>query len=97
MVKALSRLLRTERFEVRGFTSVPAFIEACRPQEAACLVLDVAMPELDGLELQKQLTRQGMLIPIILDLPASSSVDGAGGQCRFHLGDELRKSFYKRP
>ena len=65
MVKALTRLLRAKRFEVRGFTSVRAFLETCSPPEAACLVLDVAMPELDGLELQRRLTHQGILLPII--------------------------------
>ena len=65
MVKALTRLLRAKRFEVRGFTSVRAFLEACRPEEPACLVLDVAMPELDGLDLQRRLKHQGILIPII--------------------------------
>lgn len=83
MIKALSRLLRAERFEVRGFTSVPTFLEACRPQEAACLVLDVAMPELDGMALQQRLTRQGMLIPIIFltghgDIPMSVRAIKAG-------------------
>ena len=32
MVKALTRLLRTKRFDVRGFTSVRAFLESCRPE-----------------------------------------------------------------
>ena len=76
MVKALTRLLRAKRFEVRGFTSVRAFLEACRPEEPACLVLDVAMPELDGLDLQRRLKHQGILIPIIFltghgDIPMS--------------------------
>jgi FixJ family two-component response regulator len=65
MVKALTRLLRARRFEVLGFTSVRAFLEAFRPDDTACLVLDVAMPELDGLELQQRLTHQGVLLPII--------------------------------
>ena len=76
MVKALTRLLRARLFEVRGFTSVRAFLEACDPQDTACLVLDVAMPELDGLELQRRLTYRGILIPIIFltghgDIPMS--------------------------
>ena len=83
MVKALTRLLRARRFEVRDFTSVHAFLEACRPQETACLVLDVAMPELDGLELQRHLTHQGILIPIIFlsghgDIPMSVRAIKAG-------------------
>jgi FixJ family two-component response regulator len=76
MVKALVRLLRSKRFDVRGFTSVRDFLEAYRSEETACLVLDVAMPELDGLTLQRRLTQRGILIPIIFltghgDIPMS--------------------------
>ena len=83
MVKALTRLLRSKWFEVRGFTSVRAFLEACRPEDTACLVLDVTMPELDGLELQRHLTHQGILIPIIFltghgDIPSSVRAIKAG-------------------
>jgi len=83
MVKALTRLLRAKQFEVRGFTSVRAFLDACHPQDIACLVLDVAMPELDGLELQQRLTHQGILIPIIFltghgDIPMSVRAIKAG-------------------
>lgn len=83
LVKALTRLLRTKRFEVRAFTSVRAFLAAGRPDDTACLVLDVAMPELDGLELQRHLTHQGILIPIIFltghgDIPMSVRAIKAG-------------------
>ena len=83
MVKALTRLLRAKRFEVCGFTSVGAFLQAFRPQDSSCLVLDVAMPELDGLELQRRLTHQGVLIPIIFltghgDIPMSVRAIKAG-------------------
>jgi FixJ family two-component response regulator len=83
MVKALARLLRARRFEVLGFASVHAFLEAYRPETHACLVLDVAMPELDGLQLQQLLTHQGILIPIIFltghgDIPTSVRAIKAG-------------------
>lgn len=83
IVKALTRLLRARQFEVRGFTSVRAFLAAYRPQDTACLVLDVAMPELDGLELQRRLTHQGFLIPIVFltghgDIPMSVRAIKAG-------------------
>ena len=83
MVKALTRLLRAKRFEARGFTSVRAFLEAYSPESNACLMLDVAMPELDGLELQQHLTHQGILIPIIFvtghgDIPTSVRAIKAG-------------------
>lgn len=83
MVKALTRLLRARRFDVRGFTSVGAFLETFRPEDTACLVLDVAMPELDGLELQRHLTHKGILIPTIFltghgDIPMSVRAIKAG-------------------
>jgi FixJ family two-component response regulator len=83
MVKALSRILRAKGFDVRGFTSVQAFLEAHRPEDCACLVLDVAMPELDGLELQRRLAHRGILIPIVFltghgDIPMSVRAVKAG-------------------
>lgn len=83
MVKALTRLLRAKHFEVRGFTSVRAFLAAGQPQDTACLVLDVAMPELNGIELQQHLTHEGILIPIIFltghgDIPMSVRAIKAG-------------------
>jgi FixJ family two-component response regulator len=83
MVKALTRLLRAKQFGVRGFTSVRTFLETSQPCDTACLVLDVAMPELDGLELQQRLAQQGILIPIIFltghgDIPMSVRAIKAG-------------------
>lgn len=83
MVKALTRLLRAKRFHVRGFVSVEAFLKAYSPQETACLVLDVAMPELDGLELQRRLSQHDILLPIIFltghgDIPMSVRAIKAG-------------------
>jgi len=83
MVNALGRLLRVHEFEVRSFTSVHRFLEAWHPGEVACLVLDVAMPELDGLEVQDGLKREGMLIPIVFltghgDIPMSVQAIKAG-------------------
>ena len=83
MVKALTRLLRVKRFDVRGFTSVSAFLDAWRPDDIGCLVLDVAMPGLDGLELQRHLAHRGIAIPIVFltghgDIPMSVRAIKAG-------------------
>lgn len=83
MVRALTRLLRTEGFEVKGFTSPVAFLDAFRAGQGGCLVLDVAMPELDGLHLQKRLTHEGILLPIVFltghgDIPMSVRAMKAG-------------------
>ena len=83
MVKAVTRLLRTKGFEVQGFTSPASFLEAYRPGSDSCLILDVAMPELDGLHLQRRLTHQGILLPIVFltghgDIPMSVRAMKAG-------------------
>ena len=83
MVKALTRLLAAEGFAVRGFTAAQSFLAAYRAEERSCLVLDVAMPELNGLELQQRLTHAGILLPIVFltgrgDIPMSVQAIKAG-------------------
>jgi FixJ family two-component response regulator len=83
MVKALTRLLTAEGFTVRGFTSAKTFLESYRADEVSCLVLDVAMPELNGLDLQERLTHEGTLLPIVFltghgDIPMSVQAVKAG-------------------
>jgi len=83
MLKALTRLLEAEGFTVRAFTSAKAFLESYRPEGVSCLVLDVAMPELNGLELQQRLTQSGVLLPIVFitghgDIPMSVQAVRAG-------------------
>jgi FixJ family two-component response regulator len=83
MVKALTRLLTAEDFTVHGFTSVETFLDVGRTDEPNCLVLDVAMPELNGLELQQRLAQDDMLLPIVFltgrgDIPMSVQAIKAG-------------------
>lgn len=83
MVKSLTRLLKAEGFTVHGFTSANEFLESYRAEELSCLVLDVAMPELNGLELQQRLTQAGILLPIVFltgrgDIPMSVQAIKAG-------------------
>jgi FixJ family two-component response regulator len=83
MLKALTRLLKAEGFTVQAFTSAKTFLESYRPETLSCLVLDVAMPELNGLELQAHLTRSGLLVPIVFltghgDIPMSVQAIKAG-------------------
>ncbi len=83
MLKALTRLLKAEGFTVRAFTSAKTFLESYHPEELSCLVLDVAMPELNGLELQQRLTQAGWLLPIVFltgrgDIPMSVQAIKAG-------------------
>lgn len=65
MRKALRRLLSAEGFDARPLEKASEFLAAYRPEETACLILDVEMPELGGLDLQRALVDAGLLVPII--------------------------------
>jgi|SRR5687767_6212987 len=76
VLKSLSRLLRANQVNVVTFGSPQEFLERYDPHTPGCLVLDVAMPGLNGLELQEALTAKGSAIPIIFltghgDIPMS--------------------------
>jgi FixJ family two-component response regulator len=65
VLRALARLLSAAGLEVRGFPSPAAFLEAHDPGTPGCLVLDVALPGLDGLEVQKALSVSDCARPIV--------------------------------
>lgn len=65
MREALSSLIRSVGLAVETFASAAEFLAAPRHPGAACLVLDVRMPGLNGLDLQAQLTQLGDGIPVI--------------------------------
>jgi FixJ family two-component response regulator len=76
VLKSLARLLRSARLNVMAFGSPQEFLERHDPRAPGCLVLDLAMPGLNGLELQAALTVKGNAIPIIFltghgNIPAS--------------------------
>jgi len=81
MREALSRLFRSVRMRARIFASGEEFLAFERPDAPACLVLDVRLPGLSGLELQRELADAG--IPIIFitghgDIPMSVEAMKAG-------------------
>ncbi|HYV04869.1 MAG TPA: response regulator [Blastocatellia bacterium] len=65
VLKGLSRLLRLVQFTVVTFGSAQEFLEQHDPSAPGCLVLDMTMPGLSGLELQEALTTKDSSIPII--------------------------------
>jgi FixJ family two-component response regulator len=85
MVKALTRLLRARGFGVRGFTSALEFLAHARQPGPACLLLDVAMPEMDGLQVQERLRQRGDEIPVVFltghgDIPMSVRAIKSGAE-----------------
>ena len=64
-VRALDRLLRVEGFVTRTWTSARTFLAEHDPATPGCLVTDLIMPEMNGLELQRHLAAQGCVRPIV--------------------------------
>ena len=63
--KAVSRLLRSTGIAVAVFASPREFLAQYNPATPGCLVLDIAMPDFNGLQLQTALTEKGCILPII--------------------------------
>jgi FixJ family two-component response regulator len=83
MREALSRLFRSVGMRAQIFASARDFLMFKRPDAPACLVLDVRMPGLSGLDLQSELAAADLTIPIIFitghgDIPMSVQAMKAG-------------------
>jgi FixJ family two-component response regulator len=81
--ESLKSLIRSVGLKVETFASAQEFLQSERPDVAACLILDVRMPGLSGLELQRELTEASIHIPIIFitghgDIPMSVRAMKAG-------------------
>lgn len=63
--QSVVNLLTAEGFEVNEFASGSAFLSAQRPSVPSCLICDMAMPEVGGLQVAAELMRQEFPIPII--------------------------------
>ncbi|HAC80778.1 MAG: response regulator transcription factor [Candidatus Binatia bacterium] len=66
MRDSLKWLLESVDFQVHVFESATSFLEEYGGQRPACLVLDVRMPGMSGLDLQDELVRRGITIPMIM-------------------------------
>jgi len=82
--ESLENLLHSAGLEVQTFGSAQEFLASNRPDAPACLVLDVQLPGASGLDLQGELAKSGITIPIIFitgygDIPMSvrAMKDGA--------------------
>ena len=83
MRRALTLLLSTVGFNTQSFARPGEFLAKLKPDEPGCLVLDIRMPEMSGLELQQQLNRTGCMLPIIFitghgDVPMAVQAMKAG-------------------
>jgi FixJ family two-component response regulator len=63
--ESLPDLLKEFGFAVQSFASAEEFLASGRVDETRCLVLDIAMPGMSGPDLQRELTRRSLPIPIV--------------------------------
>jgi len=80
---AVSNLIRSVGFQVEAFTSAQEFLASTRPDTPCCLILDVRLPQVSGLDIQAELTKAQIHIPIIFvtghgDVPMSVKAMKAG-------------------
>jgi len=89
---SLRLLLRSVGLEAETFASAQGFLAAFDPQRAGCLVLDIRMPGMSGLDLQKRLSELGATVPIIF-ITGHSDVPVAVRAMRSGAIDFLQKPF----
>src|SRR5258706_7798429 len=92
--RSTRRLLLSSGLRAEAFSSGEDFLQSGRVAETACLLLDVRMPGMDGLELQRRLTETGRLIPIVF-LSAPASEEEERRALRAGAVDFLRKPVSK--
>jgi FixJ family two-component response regulator len=83
ILKALVRLLAAEGFETRPYSSAANFLDEYNANLPGCIVMDLAMPGMNGLDLQNRLTSSGRIRPIVFitghgDVPSSVRAMKAG-------------------
>jgi FixJ family two-component response regulator len=81
--RSTEMLIESAGLSVQTFSSAEEFLRARRPDVPTCLVLDVRLPQISGLDLQRELAKAGVQIPIIFitghgDIPMTVQAMKAG-------------------
>lgn len=80
---SLTLMLAQENIAVNAFESAEAFLAACEAERFGCVIIDIRMPGMDGMQLQEELIKRHVLLPIIFltghgDIPMSVRAVKAG-------------------
>jgi FixJ family two-component response regulator len=87
--KGLERLMRANRLGARSFSSPEPFLEEATAQPFSCVLLDITMPQMSGLQVQARMKEKGIEIPVIVvsardDDDARQSARNMGAQFFLH-------------
>ncbi len=87
-------MLKTSGYEVEAFASGVEFLKQVKQAEPGCILLDVRMPEMDGIEVQRELKVQGVTMPVIV-LTGHGDVNVAVTAMKAGALDFIEKPFEK--
>ncbi len=92
--RSISFLLRTSGFAVRAYESGVVFLKEMGTTEPGCILLDVRMPQMDGLAVQQELNARGVTMPVIV-LTGHGDISIAVRAMKAGAVDFLEKPFEK--
>ncbi|MBX3593364.1 response regulator [Sphingomonas sp.] len=92
--RSVGFLLKTSGFTTHAWDSGTAFLRQAKHAEPGCVLLDLRMPEMDGLEVQRRLNAAGVALPVIL-LTGHGDVSSAVAAMKEGAVDFLEKPFEK--
>ncbi|WP_294136475.1 response regulator FixJ [Sphingobium sp.] len=92
--RSLSFMLKTSGFAVQSFSGGIPFLKDAAALEQGCVLLDVRMPDMDGLEVQRELRARGILLPVII-MTGHGDVGMAVAAMKAGATDFIEKPFEK--
>ena len=92
--RSVGFMLKTADFDVESFASGTAFLKRVKQLEPGCILLDIRMPELDGLEVQAELRARGIIYPVII-MTGHGDIDIAVRAMKAGAVDFIEKPFEK--
>lgn len=92
--RSLSFMLRTSGYTVHLFEGGKPFLAQAASLEPGCVLLDVRMPDIDGLEVQRELRARGVILPVVI-MTGHGDIDMAVTAMKAGASDFIEKPFEK--
>lgn len=92
--RSISFLLKTSGYAVKAYASGAEFLAEAGRLERGCILLDVRMPDIDGMEVQQRLRECGVLLPVII-MTGHGDIDMAVKAMKAGASDFIEKPFEK--
>jgi len=89
---ALDRLMRSERMDVNLFASAEEFLNSAHTRKADCLILDVRLPGMSGVELHRHLLAQQYGVPVIF-----ITAHGSDEAARLEAASDWTVAYFTKP